>query len=579
MWAKLTEFMHDFRILAAPYWGSDEKWPARGLLAIVVALSLAQVGLLVALNSWYQKFYDALQNLDQDAFWRLILYFAALAATYIAVLVYKVYWRQMLEIRWRRWLTDRYVGDWMTERSYYRLPLYETGTDNPDQRIAEDLKLFVGGTLELSLGLLSQVVTLFSFVGILWTVSGSWNVPRTSIVIPGYMVWAALGYAIVGTWVTHLVGRPLVQLNFMQQRFEANFRFGLVRVRENAEGIALYRGEADEGRRLRDLFQSVWQNWWEIMRRQKKLGALTASYDQAATLFPFIVAAPRFFAKEIQLGGLMQISNAFGRVQDALSWVISAYASLAEWKATVDRLITFRRALVSVRAEGAHAGLTVAGNGIEAVALRDVTLSLPNGTALLSNVDAKLERGERVLVSGPSGSGKSTLFRAIAGLWPFGAGRIERPDTSECLFLPQKPYLPIGTLRGALSYPASEGAFSDDVLRARLEACHLGHLAGRLDEVAHWEQRLSPGEQQRIAFARALLHAPQWLFMDEASSALDSDMEGQLYALLERELPETTWVSIAHRAAIEKFHRRRLAIRDDGRLESAPLARPAPAPS
>jgi vitamin B12/bleomycin/antimicrobial peptide transport system ATP-binding/permease protein len=579
MWTKLSEFLHDFRILAAPYWGSDEKWPARGLLAIVVALSLAQVGLLVALNSWYQKFYDALQNLDQDAFWRLILYFAALAASYIAVLVYKVYWRQMLEIRWRRWLTDRYVGDWMTERSYYRLPLYETGTDNPDQRIAEDLKLFVGGTLELSLGLLSQVVTLCSFVGILWTVSGSWTVPGTAIVIPGYMVWAALGYAIVGTWVTHLVGRPLVNLNFLQQRFEANFRFGLVRVRENAEGIALYRGEADEGRRLRDLFQSVWQNWWEIMRRQKKLGALTASYDQAATLFPFIVAAPRFFAKEIQLGGLMQISNAFGRVQDALSWVISAYASLAEWKATVDRLITFRHALVSVRAESAHAGLAVAGNGIDAVALRDVTLSLPNGSALLSNVDAKLERGERVLVSGPSGSGKSTLFRAIAGLWPFGAGRIERPDTRECLFLPQKPYLPIGTLRGALSYPASEGAFADDVLRARLEACHLGHLTGRLDEVAHWEQRLSPGEQQRVAFARALLHAPKWLFMDEASSALDSDMEGQLYALLERELPETTWVSIAHRAAIERFHRRRLAIRDGGRLESAPLAQASPAPS
>ena len=404
--------------------------------------------------------------------------------------------------------------------------------------------------------------------------------PRTSIVIPGYMVWAALVYAIVGTWVTHLVGRPLVRLNFMQQRFEANFRFGLVRVRENAEGIALYRGEADEARRLRDLFQSVWQNWWEIMRRQKKLGALTASYDQAATLFPFIVAAPRFFAKEIQLGGLMQISNAFGRVQDALSWFISAYASLAEWKATVDRLITFRRALVSVRAEARARGASPwLRDGIEAVALRDVTLALPNGTALLSDVDAKLERGERVLVSGPSGSGKSTLFRAIAGLWPFGAGRIERPDTGECLFLPQKPYLPIGTLRGALSYPASEGAFSDDVLRARLEACHLGHLAGRLDEVAHWEQRLSPGEQQRVAFARALLHAAAWLFMDEASSALDSDMEGQLYALLERELPETTWVSIAHRAAIEKFHRRRLAIRDDGRLESAPLARPAPAPS
>ena len=578
MTTKLIDFLRAFRVLAAPYWSSEEKWRARGLLAVVVALSLAQVGLLVALNSWYQKFYDALQNLDQDAFWRLIFWFAGLAATYIAVLVYKVYWRQMLEIRWRRWLTDRYVGDWMSERSYYRLPLYETGTDNPDQRVSEDLKLFVGGTLELSLGLLSQIVTLCSFVGILWTVSGSWAVPHTSLVIPGYMVWAALAYAIVGTWVTHLVGRPLVRLNFMQQRFEANFRFGLVRVRENAEGIALYGGEADESRRLRDLFQSVWQNWWEIMRRQKKLGALTASYDQAATLFPFFVAAPRFFAKEIQLGGLMQISNAFGRVQDALSWFISAYASLAEWKATVDRLVSFRQALVFVRAEGGRAGLEIRSNGLDAVALRDVTLALPSGAALLREVDTKLEQGERVLVSGPSGSGKSTLFRAIAGLWPFGSGRIERPDTAQCLFLPQKPYLPIGTLRGALSYPAAEGAYADDAIRARLEQCRLGHLVGRLDEVDHWEQRLSPGEQQRVAFVRALLHQPAWLFMDEASSALDSDMEGQLYALLERELPKTTWVSIAHRAAIEKFHRRRLAIRGDGRLESAPLTPAAPAP-
>ena len=579
MWTKLSEFLHDFRILAAPYWSSEERWPARGLLAVVVALSLAQVGLLVALNSWYQKFYDALQNLDQDAFWRLILYFAGLAATYIAVLVYRLYWRQMLEIRWRRWLTDRYVGDWLRERTYYRLPLYETGTDNPDQRVAEDLRLFVGASLELTLGLLSSIVTLVSFVGILWSVSGSWTVPGTSLTIPGYMVWAALLYSIAGTWVTHLVGRPLARLNFMQQRFEADFRFGLVRVRENAEGIALYRGEEDEARRLRDLFGFVWQNWWDIMRRRKKLGALTAGYDQAATLFPFFVAAPRFFAKEIQLGGLMQISNAFGRVQDSLSWFVGAYVSLAEWKATVDRLITFERALLFVRAEGAREGLAVQANGAEAVALRDVTVALPSGTPLLRGVDAKLERGERVLVSGPSGSGKSTLFRAIAGLWPFGAGRIERPDTAKCLFLPQKPYLPIGTLRGAVSYPAKEGAFPDELLRERLEACRLGHLTSRLDEVAHWEQRLSPGEQQRVAFARALLHRPEWLFMDEASSALDSDMEGQLYALLERELPETTWVSIAHRAAIEKFHRRRLAIRGDGRLESAPLAQPAPAPS
>ncbi|MFI5314136.1 MAG: ABC transporter ATP-binding protein/permease [Myxococcota bacterium] len=579
MFAKLGDFLRDFRILAAPYWNSEERWPARGLLFVVVALSLARVGLLVALNTWYQKFYDALQNLDQDAFRRLILYFAGLAGTFIVVVVYQIYWRQMLEIRWRRWLTDRYVGDWLAERAYYRLPLYETKADNPDQRIADDLRLFVGASLELSLGLLNAVVTLASFVGILWTVSGSFTLPGTSLAIPGYMVWAALAYSILGTWLTHVVGRPLSGLNFQQQRLEADFRFGLVRVRESAEGIALYRGEADEGRRLSHLFAYVWTNWWEIMRRRKKIGALTASYDQAATLFPFIVAAPRFFAKEIQLGGLMQISNAFGRVQDSLSWFVGAYVDLAEWKATVDRLISFRRALVAVRAAALEEGIAIAPGNDGEIALRGLTVALPNGDALLSGVDQKLARGEPVLVTGASGSGKSTLFRALAGIWPFGAGAIERPPSAECLFLPQKPYLPIGSLRAALAYPSAAEAFSDDALRAALRACRLEHLLSRLDESDHWERRLSPGEQQRVAFARALLQKPKWLFLDEASSSLDSDTEGQLYALLERELPETTWISIGHRAAIERYHRRRLAFRGDGSLESSPLVRAGPAPA
>jgi vitamin B12/bleomycin/antimicrobial peptide transport system ATP-binding/permease protein len=579
MLAKLGDFLRDFRILAAPYWSSEERWPARGLLLLVVGLSLARVGLLVLLNTWYQKFYDALQNLDQPAFWRLILYFAAIAAVFIVVVVYQLYWRQMLEIRWRRWLTDRYVGDWLADRAYYRLPLYETGADNPDQRISDDLRLFVEQSLQLSLGLLSAVVTLGSFVGILWTMSGPFAIPGTSLSIPGYMVWAALGYSIVGTWLTHRVGRPLSGLNFQQQRFEADFRFGLVRVRESAEGIALYHGERDESRRLATLFVYVWTNWWEIMLRRKKLLSLTAGLDQAATLFPYFVAAPRFFSKQIQLGGLMQIANAFGRVQDSLSWFVGAYVDLAEWKATVDRLITFRRALVTVRAAAREDGIEIAPGTDAQIALRGLTVALPNGAALLRGVDQKIARGESVLVTGSSGSGKSTLFRALAGIWPFGRGTIERPDAAECLFLPQKPYLPIGSLRAAVAYPSGADEFSDEAISAALRACRLEHLANRLHESDHWERRLSPGEQQRVAFARALLQKPKWLFMDEASSALDSDMEGQLYALLERELPETTWISIGHRAAIERFHRRRLAFRSDGRLESAPLVPAAPAPT
>ncbi|HXK21830.1 MAG TPA: ABC transporter ATP-binding protein/permease, partial [Myxococcota bacterium] len=536
---RLRASLRDFHILAAPYWSSEERWSARGLLLLVASLSLGQVYLLVLLNTWYQQFYDALQNFDRAQFGRLILRFAVLATFYIAAAVYGLYLRQMLEIRWRRWLTDRWIGDWLADRAYYRMRMVETGTDNPDQRIAEDLRLFVAASLELSLDLLSSLVTLGSFIGILWTVSGSIAIPGTALELPAYMVWAALLYALVGSWLTHAVGRPLARLNFMQQRYEADFRFGLVRVRESAEGVALYRGEADEAHRLSEQFSQVMRNWWEIMRRRKKLGTLTAGYAQAATLFPFIVAAPRYFAKQIQLGGLMQISNAFGRVQDSLSWFVSAYVGLAEWKATVDRLITFRRALVEIRvtaAAGAEIATTTHGGaGVE---LRGLTLALPDGTTLLRGVDAKLEPGEPVLITGPSGSGKSTLFRALAGIWPFGGGCIERPAAAACLFLPQKPYIPIGTLRGAVTYPSREGRFADEELRRRLRECRLEHLVDRLDESLHWEQRLSPGEQQRLSFARALLQRPEWLFLDEASSALDPATEAELYALLERELPE-----------------------------------------
>ena len=570
---RLRASLRDFHILAAPYWSSEERWSARGLLLLVASLSLGQVYLLVLLNTWYQQFYDALQNFDRAQFGRLILRFAVLATFYIAAAVYGLYLRQMLEIRWRRWLTDRWIGDWLADRAYYRMRMVETGTDNPDQRIAEDLRLFVAASLELSLDLLSSLVTLGSFIGILWTVSGSIAIPGTALELPAYMVWAALLYALVGSWLTHAVGRPLARLNFMQQRYEADFRFGLVRVRESAEGVALYRGEADEAHRLSEQFSQVMRNWWEIMRRRKKLGTLTAGYAQAATLFPFIVAAPRYFAKQIQLGGLMQISNAFGRVQDSLSWFVSAYVGLAEWKATVDRLITFRRALVEIRvtaAAGAEIATTTHGGaGVE---LRGLTLALPDGTTLLRGVDAKLEPGEPVLITGPSGSGKSTLFRALAGIWPFGGGCIERPAAAACLFLPQKPYIPIGTLRGAVTYPSREGRFADEELRRRLRECRLEHLVDRLDESQHWEQRLSPGEQQRLSFARALLQRPEWLFLDEASSALDPATEAELYALLERELPETTWVSIGHRAEIARFHGRRISFTAEGGLASSPLA-------
>jgi len=558
MLATFRHFLRDLWVLARPYWFSEEKWGARGLLALIVALNLGMVGIMVLLNQWNNAFYNTLQDKDLEGFYQQLLVFTGLAGAFILVAVYRLYLNQMLQIRWRRWLTERYLDEWIAHRTYYRLQLTDRETDNPDQRIADDLSLFVDKTLSLTLGLLSAVVTLVSFVVILWGLSGmfSFSLGGREIVVPGYMVWVALVYAIIGTWLTHLIGRPLVGLNFNQQKFEANFRFSLVRVRENAEAIALYRGEAGEIGNLRLRFSDVWRNWWEIMKRQKKLTWFNAGYNQIANIFPILVAAPRYFSGAIQLGGLMQTASAFGQVQDALSWFVNAYAQLAEWKATVDRLTTFHRAMQNAAAHSADGIRAAAGAGT-GLAAHAVALKLPDGRALAEPFDLAIPAGAPLLVTGPSGAGKSTLFRAFAGIWPFGHGAVTQPGGG-LLFLPQKPYLPIGRLRDALAYPAAADAFTEAALREALTVVGLPALAGRLEEEQHWAQVLSGGEQQRVAFARALLQAPGWLFLDEATSALDEPSESALYRLLAERLPQTTVVSIGHRSSLAAFHPRRL---------------------
>ena len=567
MFKKTTIFLRDLWALTRPYWYSDERWGARGLLGVIIALNLGLVYVNVLINEWNNDFYNALQNMDKTAFFQQLIKFGWLAAAFIVIAVYQLYLNQMLQIRWRRWLTNRYLDDWIANRTYYQLQLRDRGTDNPDQRIADDLREFCDKTLNLSLGLMSAVVTLCSFVSILWMLSGTLSFPFNGmqIDIPGYMVWVALVYAIGGTVIIHFIGKPLIGLNFGQQKFEANFRFSLVRFRENAESIALYAGENDEIRGLKLRFSDVMANWWAIMKRQKTLTWFRAGYNQAAIIFPFVVAAPRYFAGTIQLGGLMQISSAFGQVQDALSWFINAYTQIAEWRATVDRLTTFSNAIDQARVFArTEAGISLAtDDGTDYVA-RDVSLSLPDGKPLLASFDTTLKPGDSVLITGPSGSGKSTLFRAFAGIWPFGRGTVSKPRGARALFLPQRPYLTIGTLREQLSYPAAPGTFDDDELRTALVACHLPHLTARLDEDQHWSQLLSGGEQQRIAFSRALVHKPDWLFMDEASSALDEATERDLYRMLRERLPLSTMVSIGHRANLIQFHRRRLQIRKQG---------------
>ena len=537
------------------------------LLGAVVALTLAMVYMNVQFNYWNNDFYNALQEKDKASFWRLMGRFTILATIYIAMAVYAFYLNQMLQIRWRRWLTDSYLNQWLSDRAYYRLQLSGNPADNPDQRIAEDLKIFVDQTLDLSLGFLNAVVTLGSFVGILWALSGPMEIPYNGgqIVIPGYMVWAALLYAVVGTWLTHKIGKKLIGLSFNQQRFEADFRFGLVRFRENTEGVALYNGEQDELRSFRSRFGRVVDNWWQIMRRQKILNTFTIGYNQAAIIFPFLVAGNRYFAGTIQLGGLMQISSAFGHVQGSLSWFIGAYSTFATWKATVDRLLGFQLAIDNARTEmrGASGVRQSQGNDSDLV-IDNVSLSLPNGSPLLAASSATIAPGESWLIRGPSGSGKSTLFRALAGIWPFGSGHVRMPRNHKALFLPQRPYLPIGTLRDVIAYPAREKTFSEDNAREALAAVGLQNLAGRLDEQHNWSMQLSPGEQQRIAFARALLQQPTWLFLDEATSSLDEIAEQELYRLLQEKLPHTTIVSIGHRSTLQALHTHSLELKDDG---------------
>jgi putative ATP-binding cassette transporter len=580
----LGPFLKDAWRLARPYYFSEEKWSARLLLFSIIALNLSLVGMSVVLSFWNREFYNSLQNKDWQAFIQLLFWyrrtesglmpgFCEVAAVYILVAVYRTYLNQWLQIRWRRWLTGRFLDEWLADRAYYRISLTTDraaiGTDNPDQRIAEDLRDFVEATLALGLGLLSHVVSLFSFVGILWGLSGA--ITLLGITIPGYMVWVAVIYAAIGTTLTHLVGRPLAALNFRQQRVEADFRYALVRLRENVEGVALYSGESEEKTNLHQRFSGVIGNWWAIMRRTKLLNSLIAGYEQVAMVFPIIVAAPRYFAGQLPLGGLTQTAGAFGRVQDSLSWFVTAYSTLAGWRATVERLTSFHRAIVAART--AHSeGIMLADTGTETVALRDVTIELPNGASLLKHADLTFRNGESVVVTGRSGSGKSTLFRAIAGIWPFGTGRIERP-AERCLFLPQRPYIPLGTLRHVVTYPAPATHFEARDIAQALEDAGLTGLLAQLDEDENWAQRLSGGEQQRIALARALLAKPDWLFLDEATASLDPESEAELYRALKQRLPETTIVSIAHRPTVAAFHDKRLVFRREeerpGQLRAA----------
>ena len=553
--------------IAGPYFRSEDKWAGRGLLAAVIAIELALVADSVLINQWRNRFYNALQEKDWDGFvWETIV-FCVLAAVSVVLSVYQLYLNQWLQIRWRNWMTTKYLGEWLRGANHYRMQLQGDAADNPDQRITDDIKMFVDSTLNLSVGLLSSIVTLASFVVILWGLSAAapLHVFGNEFAIPGYLVWAALIYAIFGTALTQWIGSPLVNLDFQQQRFEADFRFNLVRVRESSEQIALLHGERAERGRLSERFGRVVGNWYAIMSRTKRLTAFTQSYAQAAVIFPIVLAAPAYFAGKVQLGALMQTAEAFGSVQQALSFFVDAYRRLAEWRAVVARLDGFEIAISSAATLATSPdsiGKLSAPDG--EIDLRELLVRLPNGTPLVSASHFSLRAGERTLVTGPSGAGKSTLFRAIAGIWPFGSGSISIPANASLMMLPQKPYFPIGPLHTAIAYPGEPENFSPDRIKEVLALVGLPQLAERLDEDAHWNRMLSLGEQQRLGLARALLHRPQFLFLDEATASLDEPSEAAMYRLLAEKLPETTMVSIGHRSTLEAFHQRKVALVRDG---------------
>ena len=565
--------------LSAPYFRSEEKWKAWGLLVGVVALNLGTVYVTVLINDWSRVFYDALQAKNQPVFWTQLLRFTYIAMAGILVAVLKFYLTQLLQVRWRAWMTRNYMTRWLANHTFYRLELaryaartaadgMQANPDNPDQRIQEDMQLFTDYTVTLSMGILNSVVTLVTFIGILWGLSGplAFTLGGQSFSIPGYMVWVAVIYCAVGTTITHYIGRPLIGLNFRQQRYEADFRHHLIRVRENSEAIALDRGEKVEHGQLDTRFSSVLRNYLSLIKQQKNLVAFTASFGQLSVVFPFFLAAPRFFSGAIQFGELMQISRTFSTVQDSLSWFVENYDRVAVWRATADRLTTFDDAM-RTHAETQSTVARQAGNRLHT---DDLGIALPDGTQLLQHAALTVQPGESVLLQGPSGSGKSTLFRAFAGIWPFAVGTVEVPNNT--MFIPQRPYVPDGSLRDALTYPNPASDYDDDALRQALNDALLPDLAKRLDDSDAWSQKLSGGEQQRLAIARVLLKKPAWLFADEATSALDAQAEAILYQRLASTVQAAggAMVSIAHRATVGEHHKQRwtLVPQSDGTLSA-----------
>lgn len=566
------EFIVGLFHLITPYWNSEEKKSARLYLAGIITLTIAAVYMTLLLNEWFNSFYSALQNYDSDAVYRGLLRFTGLAFAHIAFAVYSYYLQQRLALRWRKWMTKNYLAKWTGQQMYYRLEMFSQGTaDNPDQRISEDINLFTARTLSFMSGLLRSATTIVCFIFVLWNLSEilSFSAAGQEFHIYGYLVWTALAYSVLGTWITHKVGHRLVSLNYLQQKLEADFRFSMVRLRETAESVAFYNGAAKEEAFLSNRFMTLLRNTLFIIKKQKQLSWLTNSYAQIAIIFPFVVAVPRYLSQNISLGGLMQIANCFGKVQDAMSYFVDVYASLAEWQSCAERLLSFDKHIAAIEKETEEkSGSLVREETHDRLRLADVTISVPamdenkRTREIISSASCTIKSGEHVILKGPSGSGKSTLLRTLAGFWPYVKGHISMPAPSEMMFIPQKPYIPMGTSAEAASYPLETA--DEEILSPLLVECGLSHLMEKTDTEADWSHILSLGEQQKLAFVRVFLRKPKWVFLDEATSAMDEETEEKMYRLLTA-LPGTTVISIGHRSTLDKWHDRVLRI-ENGKL-------------
>jgi putative ATP-binding cassette transporter len=563
---KPDHFLRKIWALASPYFASEERIRARLMLAGILALTLMQIVVQIRFNWWNADFFNALEKRDQAAFFYQILTFVVLASASMGVTVFQLYLKQSLQLRWRRWLTRRLTQRWLENGLHYQLNFIEGGIDNPDQRIAEDTRVVTDAALDFLIGIVNSGLMFISFVGILWTLSGTLvlTVFGININVIGYMVWFALVYALMGSALTWAFGRPMVRINADRNAREADFRFSLVRVRENSEGIALCRGEPDELQLLARSFETLAGKVWRLMKFQRRLTWLGSGYTLGALVVPALVAAPRYFAGAITLGGLMQTTSAFGQVQGSLSWFVENWPRISEWRASVDRLLRFSDGIEATAAEigvdDDDTTITVTESPDDRLRIENLDIAHPDGTIVVYQANAEVKRGEKVLIVGESGTGKSTLFRAIAGLWPWGRGKVETPADADNMFVPQRPYLPLGTLRGAIAYPSAADKFDDATLCAALDQCGLAHLDGRLDDEERWDQTLSGGELQRVAFARMLLNRPSWVFMDEGTSALDDESQTTLMSLFRTELSATSLLSIGHRAGLDQFHDRTLTL-------------------